>query len=188
MYTREDDIAHDFYRPGGFMAFRASVDSAGKLAAWNSHMISFTADGKAAVAGGGWGATEFPAQYTPNYRASQTLLPLAIPCGPWRAPGSNTAGWVVQSFMHEVSVAAKRDHGEFLLEVFGQKQPAPAGAPAGPPGGLIPERAQGVIKVAMERSGWGKKLPKGHALGLAFHFSHQDIYCSIPAYPRCRTV
>jgi isoquinoline 1-oxidoreductase beta subunit len=110
MYTREDDIAHDFYRPGGFMAFKASVDASRKLAAWNSHMISFTPDGKAAVAGGGWGATEFPAQYTPNYRASQTLLPLQIPCGPWRAPGSNTAGWVVQSFMHEMSVAAKRDH------------------------------------------------------------------------------
>jgi isoquinoline 1-oxidoreductase beta subunit len=179
MYTREDDIAHDFYRPGGFIAFKAGVDANGRLNAWNSHMIGFTADGKAPVAGGAWGAVEFPAQYTPNYRATQTLLPLAIPCGPWRAPGSNTAGWVVQSFMHEMSVAANRDHGEFLLEVFGQKQPAPEGAPAGPPGGLNPERAQNVIKAAMQRSGWGKQLPKGRGMGLAFHFSHQGHFAEV---------
>jgi isoquinoline 1-oxidoreductase beta subunit len=183
MYTREDDIAHDFYRPGGFMAFKAALDASGKLNAWNSHMISFTADGKAAVAGGGWGATEFPAQYTPNYRASQTLLPLMIPCGPWRAPGSNTAGWVVQSFMHELSVAAGRDHGEFLLEVFGQKQPQPAPAAGAPPGfggpGLVPERAQNVIRVAMQRAGWGKSLPKGRGMGLAFHFSHQGHFAEV---------
>jgi isoquinoline 1-oxidoreductase subunit beta len=179
MYTREDDIAHDFYRAGGFMAFKGGLDEKGRLTAWNSHMISFSADGKAAVAGGGWSPNEFPAQYTANYRASQTLLPLAIPCGPWRAPGSNTAGWVVQSFMHEMSAAAKRDHGEFLLEVFGQKQPAPADAPAGPPGGLNAERAQNVIKTAMERSGWGKKLPAGRAQGIAFHFSHQGHFAEV---------
>ena len=62
MYTREDDIAHDFYRPGGFLAFKGSLDEKGRLNAWNSPMITFTADGKAAVAGGGWPPTESPAQ------------------------------------------------------------------------------------------------------------------------------
>jgi isoquinoline 1-oxidoreductase beta subunit len=179
MYTREDDIAHDFYRPGGFIAFKGALDGQGRLNAWNSHLISFTADGKSPVAGGGWGAIEFPAQYTPNYRASQTLLPLKIPCGPWRAPGSCTNGWVVQSFMHEMSVAAGRDHGEFLLEVFGNRQPAPEGAPAGPPGGLDPDRARNVIRAAMQRSGWGKQLPRGHGMGLAFHFSHQGHFAEV---------
>jgi isoquinoline 1-oxidoreductase beta subunit len=181
MWTREDDMQHDFYRAGGFQAFKGAVDAKGKLSAWSSHTISFTADGKAAVAGGGWGANEFPAQYTPNYRATQTLLPLAIPCGPWRAPGSNVAGWVVQSFMHELSVAAKRDHAEFLLDVFAQKQPADPNARPGPPGGggLNADRAAGVIKLAVEKSGWGKKLPKGHFQGIAFHFSHQGHFAEV---------
>jgi isoquinoline 1-oxidoreductase beta subunit len=182
MWTREDDLAHDFYRPAGFMAFKGGLDAQGKLAAWNSHMITFTADGKAAVAGGGWTPGEFPAQYTPNYRASQTMLPLMIPCGPWRAPGSNTAGWVVQSFLHEMAVAAKRDHVEFLLEVFGNKQPDPPAVPGArpaPPGGLNPERAIGVIKLAAEKSGWGRKLPAGHHHGFAFHFSHQGHFAEV---------
>ena len=184
MWTREDDMAHDFYRPGGFVAFKGGVDDKGRLAAWNSHAVSFTADGKGAVAGGGWQANEFPAQYTPNFRSSLSLLPMQIPCGPWRAPYSNTAAWVVQSFMHELSVAAKRDHGEFLLEVFGQLQATPAPEGGMPPGlppqsGLQPARAMAVIKTAMERSGWGKALPAGHHHGLAFHFSHQGHFAEV---------
>lgn len=183
MWTREDDISHDFYRPGGFHSFKAAVDERGKLAAWSGQVVSFSADGKAAVAGGGWPSpNEFPAEYTPNYKLSQTLLPFSIPCGPWRAPGSNTAGWLVQSFMHEVATAARRDHAEFLLEVFGNKQPAPPVA-AGPPGfgggGLNPERATATIKAVVERSGWGKPLPAGHHHGLAFHFSHQGHFAEI---------
>ncbi len=186
MWTREDDMGHDFYRPGGFVAFKAALDAKGKLNAWNSHAVSFSAapDGKASVAGGGWQANEFPAQYSPNFRSSLTNLPLKIPCGPWRAPYSNTAAWVVQSFMHELSVAAKRDHAEFLLEVFGQLQAQPAPEGGMPPGlppqaGLNPQRAVAVIKAAVERSGWGKPLPAGHHHGLAFHFSHQGHFAEV---------
>ncbi len=55
---------------------------------------------------------------TPNFRVTQTLMPLKILCGPYRAPGSNTAAWVVQSFLHEVAVAAGKKHDEFLVELF----------------------------------------------------------------------
>ncbi len=192
MYTREDDLTHDFYRAGGFQALKGAVDEKGKLTAWAGHVISFN-DGFAAappggrqpggVQGGGWPSpNEFPAEYTPNYRLTQTLTPIKTPCGPWRAPGSNTAAWVVQSFMHELSTAAKRDHAEFLLEVFGQKQApvvAPGGFGGGGGGGLIPERAVATIKAVVERSGWGKPLPKGHFQGLAFHFSHQGHFAEV---------
>jgi isoquinoline 1-oxidoreductase subunit beta len=185
MWTREDDLAHDFYRAGGYHALKGAVDASGKLTAWNGHCISFTANGTAAVAGGGWSPNEFPAQYSPNYRSTLSLMPLAIPCGPWRAPGSNTAGWVVQSFMHELAVAAGKDHGEFLLSVFDQLQPVPGAAEGGlPPGlppqaGLNPVRAKAVIQSALQRAGWGKPLPTGHHHGLAFHFSHQGHFAEI---------
>jgi isoquinoline 1-oxidoreductase beta subunit len=185
MWTREDDMSHDFYRPGGFHQFKAALDEKGKLTAWSGHAISFSDNGRA-VNGGGWPSpNEFPAEYTPNYRLSQTLTPFSIPCGPWRAPGSNTAAFVVQSFMHELSTAAGRDHAEFLIEVFGQKQPAPAPAAGGPPGGgfggggVNPERAIATIKAAVARSGYGKPLPKGHYHGLAFHFSHQGHFAEV---------
>lgn len=190
MYTREDDITHDFYRSGGFHALKGAVDAKGKLVAWDGHAISFS-DGWAAagpgggraVQGGGWSAGDFPADYTPNFRVATTLTPIKTPCGPWRAPGSNTAAWVAQSFMHELSTAAGRDHAEFLLEVFGQKQPAQAPAGGGfggmGGGGLNADRAIATIKAAVERSGWGKPLPKGHYHGLAFHFSHNGHFAEV---------
>ena len=173
MWTREDDMRHDAYRVGGFMAYKGGLDAKGNLSAWNAHMITFqdTASKQVATAGG-IPANEFPMNYVTDYRASQSLLPLSMPVGPWRAPGSNTMSWVTQSFFHELSTAAKRDHVEFLLEVFGRKAGQPAAAPAGPPG-LNPDRAIGVIKLAAEKAGWGKPLPKGHFHGLAFYFSHQ---------------
>jgi isoquinoline 1-oxidoreductase beta subunit len=195
MWTREDDLAHDFYRAGGFHQFHAGLDKDGKLVGWSGHVISFYDDwvqpGPNGRRAGGMGSfgwpspAEFPAEYTPNYRLTQTTLPLKIPCGPFRAPGSNTAAFVVQSFMHELSTAAKRDHAEFLIEVFGQKQPPAqpaAGGPGGPGGGgggLNPERAVAVIKAAVERSGYGKPLAKGHYHGLAFHFSHQGHFAEV---------
>ncbi len=189
MWTREDDLAHDFYRAGGFHQLRAGVDEQGRLTAWTGHVISFTDSGAppapggrppAAVTGGGWPSpAEFPAEYTPNHLLTQTLLPLRIPCGMWRAPGSNTAAFVVQSFLHEVAVAAGRNHAEFLIDLFGQKQPAAAPAPGGFGGGgglgggaVSAERAISTIRTVVQRSGYGKP-PRGRHHGLAFHYSHQ---------------
>ena len=190
MYTREDDMTHDFYRSGGFQKLKGAVDAQGKLDTWSAHVVSFN-DGWAAaggapraVQGGGWSANEFPAEYAPNYKATMSLTPIKTTTGAWRAPGSNTAAWVVQSFMHELSTAAGRDHAEFLLEVFGNKQPAAAPAGGGfggfgGGGGLNAQRAIGTIKAAVERSGWGKPLPKGHFHGLAFHFSHAGHFAEV---------
>ena len=169
VWTREDDMRHDAFRVGGFMAYKAAVDAQGRLAAFDAHMVSFkdTASGKVSK-GGGFSPNEFPAEYVDDYRASQSLLPLSTPVVFWRAPGASTMAWVQQSFLHEVAVAAGRDHVEFLLELFGRR----AGQAAPPAAGLDPDRAIGVIKLAAEKAGWGKRLPKGHHLGLAFCFSH----------------
>lgn len=169
VWAREDDMRHDAYRVGGFMAYKAALDAQGKLAALDAHMVTFkgTASGKVAN-GGGISPNEFPADYVDDYRASQSLMPLATPVVWWRAPGSNTMAWVQQSFLHEVAVAAGRDHVEFLFELFGRK----AGKAAPPAAGLDADRAIGVIKLAAEKAGWGKPLPTGHHHGLAFYYSH----------------
>jgi isoquinoline 1-oxidoreductase beta subunit len=169
VWTREDDMRHDAYRVGGFMAYKAAVDAQGRLAAFDAHMVSFkdAASGKVSK-GGGFSPNEFPAEYVDDYRATQSLLPLATPVVFWRAPGASTMAWVQQSFLHEVAVAAGRDHVEFLLELFGRR----AGQAAPPAAGLDPDRAIGVIKLAAEKAGWGKPLPKGHHHGLAFYYSH----------------
>jgi isoquinoline 1-oxidoreductase beta subunit len=174
-WTREDDMAHDFYRVGGFHAFKGAVDEQGRIAAWQDHFISFSADGKQPVSGGNIDDAEFPALLVENFRLTQTLLPLQTPCGPWRAPRSNAIAFAVQSFLHELSTAARRDHRDFLLELMGE----PRWLKPGDPYALHTGRAAGVIRLACEKSGWGKKLPKGRALGLAFHFSHAGHFAEV---------
>ncbi len=174
-WTREDDMQHDFYRVGGFHSFKGGVDSAGKLVAWSDHFITFSQDGQKPTSGGDLAADEFPALLVPNVRVSQTKLPLAIPTGPWRAPRSNSIAFAVQSFLHECSVAAKRDHLQFLIELMGEPrwlQPNNEFA-------LNTGRAAAVIKLAAEKAGWGKQLPKGRGLGLAFHFSHAGHFAEV---------
>jgi isoquinoline 1-oxidoreductase beta subunit len=174
-WTREDDMQHDFYRVGGFHSFKGGVDKAGKLVAWQDHFITFTTDGQKPVSSGDIAPEEFPALLVPNFRLTQTKLPLQIPCGPWRAPRSNSIAFAVQSFLHELSAAANRDHLEFLLELMGE----PRWLPPGNEYSLNTGRAAAVIKLAAEKAGWGQKLPKGRALGLAFHFSHAGHFAEV---------
>ena len=167
-WTREDDMAHDFYRAGGFHALQGALDADGALLGWRNHFISFSHDGQAPVSGGGIRGDIDPGPFIPNYRITQTLLPWQTPCGPWRAPGSNVIAFAHQCFLHELATAAGRDHLEFLLALMGE----PRWLDEGNEYALHTGRAAGVIRRAAEEAGWGRTLPAGHGLGLAFYFSH----------------
>ena len=175
-WLREDDMAFDYYRAGGFHSLKAAVDQSGKLAAWQNHFITFTMDGKTPVSSGNIDKAEFPASVLANQRMAQSLIPSKIPTGPWRAPGSNVIAFCVQSFLNECSVAAKRDYVDFLVDLMG----SPRTLAPDPFGGVFHTgRAVAVIQAVAKRSGWGHKLPAGRALGLAFHFSHQGHFAEV---------
>ena len=174
-WTREDDMAHDFYRVGGFHSFKGAVDDVGKLSAWQDHFVTFSSDGQRPVSGGNITASEFPLPLLANTRLTQTLLPLLTPCGPWRAPRSNGIAFAVQCFLNELAVAAGRDHLEFLLEVMGK----PRWLDPGNSRALNTGRAADVIRLAAEKAGWGRSLPEGRGLGLAFHFSHAGHFAEV---------
>lgn len=174
-WTREDDMHHDFFRVGGFHSFKGGVDSDGKLVAWQDHFITFTQDGAKPALAGQMSGDEFPSLLVPNVRITQSKLPLATPTGWWRAPGSCALAFAIQSFLHECSVAAKRDHLQFLIDLMGEPRwLAPKNEFA-----LNTERAVAVIKLAAEKGGWGRKMPKGSGLGLAFHFSHAGHFAEV---------
>ena len=193
-WSREDDMAFDYYRPGGFHSFRAAIDGQGRLAAWQDHFITFGRNGRP-ISSANLSPQEFPVNAVANARMTQTLLPSGIPSGPWRAPGSNALAFAIQSFLHECSVAAGRDHLEFLLEVFeglgapgagrggfGGGRGGPGGGRGGAGGGfggLNRERAAAVARLAAEQAGWGRTMPEGRGLGLAFHFSHQGHFAEV---------
>lgn len=167
-WDREDDTMHDFLRVGGFHQMGGAVDKDGKLSAYSDHLISFTEDGKNAVPGGNLRMTGYPEQACANAVMAETLLPLKIPCGAWRAPGSNTIAWAQQSFLAELAAAAGRDSLEFLLETL-----AALPEPNNPgPLGFSKHRAIDTVQLAAQRAGWGKELPEGRGMGVAFFYSH----------------
>ncbi|TCK75648.1 xanthine dehydrogenase family protein molybdopterin-binding subunit [Acidipila rosea] len=167
-WKREDDFAHDFFRAGGYHFLKGAVDKTGKLSAIQNHLVSFSADGSRPVSGGARSNNSFPTDMAPNVRYAVSLMPLQIPCGPWRAPTDNVQMFVAGSFLHELSVAAGRDHVEFLLEWFARPLAKSEGPPPDPSRSYNASRAAGVLKMAAEKSGWGKKLPSGRGLGIAF--------------------
>jgi isoquinoline 1-oxidoreductase subunit beta len=186
-WTREDDFAHDFYRPAGYHAFKGAIDKQGRLDAWQEHFITFTADGKKPASGADYSGFLISSCKAPNLRRGVTMMDLKIPTGPWRAPGDNAQVFVQQSFMHELSLASGRDHVQFLLDAVNRD--VPELAPKSPKVNFSPARASAVIKLCAEKAGWGKKLPKGSGLGLAWCYSHaghvgQAVELSVDAQKR----
>ncbi|MEN9663187.1 MAG: hypothetical protein RL324_2136 [Verrucomicrobiota bacterium] len=247
VWPREDDMQHDHFRPGAYAFFKGGVDAAGKLIAWQNHFVTFGAmtagrGGNMALVpgdGGNLGGGIFPARYVPNFRQVQTVLETNIPMGPWRGPGSNGFGFLMEGFMDELAHAAGKDPLQFRLDLLATTPlPAPAGrggfggapggpppgaggppagvpgaAPAGaagaPPAGAPPAgfaggppaggapaggppagfagggrggppspaadpitRLRGVLQLAAEKAGWGKRFARGQGAGIAVYTAH----------------
>ncbi|WP_238325873.1 xanthine dehydrogenase family protein molybdopterin-binding subunit [Bryobacter aggregatus] len=181
VWSREDDIRHDYYRCGGFQYLKAAIDPSGKLVAWKDHFIAYGEE-NAFVHDGGFNPGELPAGYVQNFLVQASTMPLGLKTGALRAPGSNSIAWVMQSFLDELAHAAGKDPVQFRLDLLKMALPAPPEAGRGAPRamGLNPSRMSDVIQLAAEKSGWGKRnLPKGTALGIAFHYSHRGYFAEV---------
>jgi isoquinoline 1-oxidoreductase beta subunit len=160
LWTREDDMAHDQYRPAGFHVMKAGLDAEGKLIA---HQV-FVASTASRVPN-----NEFPRGFADNVLiSSRQVLPFDIPTGALRAPPTNGVSFVMQGFIDEVAVAAGQDPLQYRIDVLNR----PAGG--GPAGGFNPARARGVLEAVREMSDWNRRsqLPAGTGKGVAFQFAH----------------
>ncbi len=193
LWSREDDMTHDYYRPGGFHYLKGAVDESGKLVAWRNHFVSY-GEGEHFSPSAQIQPGEFPAGFVPNFRTEASLMPLMLKTGALRAPGANSQAFVMQSFIDELAHAAGKDPLEFRLELLGEPakkmvkeaaKPKVENEPAHKPDDKArqaydTERMRGVLHAVAERSEWGKRrLPKGTAMGVAFHYSFQGYFAHV---------
>ena len=170
VWSREDDMTHDFYRPAACHFMRGAV-SGGHPLFW-SHTIASTSIGalwgspdklEESEVGG---AKQMP-YAIPNVRLEYAGVASSVPPLWWRSVEHSFNGFAVECFIDELAAAAGKDPVEFrrgLLVKPKNWKPRDEDDPD-------PARLRGVLNLAAEKAGWGKPLPKGQGRGIASYHS-----------------
>jgi len=156
VWSREDDMQHDYYRPVSYARMWGAVDASGKPTVFKQHIVQQSLMKRI----GGLppngvdfisvdGSANLPYDI-PNIRVEYTEHDPGIPFGFWRSVGASFQGFVVEAFVDEMAAAAGKDPFQFRRDLLG-KSP----------------RHKAVLELAAEKAGWGKPIPAGRARGIA---------------------
>ncbi|HMK86908.1 MAG TPA: molybdopterin cofactor-binding domain-containing protein [Steroidobacteraceae bacterium] len=152
LFTREEDIQHDFYRPNVTSRFRASLRPDGSPLAWVSdYTTGDDADPEAQI------FYDVPNQ---AYGAAKVASP--VPTGAWRSVASSWHGFFIESFVDELAYEAHRDPLDYRRTLL-QGKP----------------RHLAVLELAAEKSGWGAPLPERYGRGVAIVESFGTIVAHV---------
>jgi isoquinoline 1-oxidoreductase beta subunit len=177
IWSRPQDMTHDFYRPACVSRFKAGLNSAGEVVAWRN--LSASQSAVAASLKRNYGVPDplidrttvegaFDQAYEwPNLRVAQTTIELPVPVGFWRSVGHSHQAFFVESFMDELAAAAGKDPVAFRAGLLGHHP-----------------RHLAVLRRAAALSDWGRPLSQGpdgaaRARGVALHEAFGSIVAQV---------
>ncbi len=158
IWTREEDIQHDLYRPYYYDRLSAGLDARGRPVAWTDRVTASSILARWAPPSfkNGLDSDAVEGAKEPPYDLPNILVdyvrqePPGIQTAFWRGVGPTHNIFVVESFIDELAAAASQDPFEYRRALL-EKSP----------------RAKGVLELAAEKAGWGQKLPAGQGRGLS---------------------
>jgi isoquinoline 1-oxidoreductase beta subunit len=170
VWTREDDMTHDFYRPTGMRRMRGAVDEQKSVVAWSDYLVN-TAIGAYWSEPGKWkpSGDELPGDLIypiANIRTSFSLAESAVPRAWWRSVENSFNVFAVESFIDELAHAAQEDPYQFRRHLL-QLPKIPKAKPAPDQRPVEPKRLIAALDLAAQKGDWGKPLPKGRGRGIA---------------------
>ncbi len=175
LWSREDDIRNDFYRPGGLHELRAGVDADGKVVAWTQRLASGSKYYRRPNMPDEnlWQAElypdDFPKGLVDNLRLEYFHNTIGLPRGSWRAPAHTANAFVIQSFLDELAHASGQDPLQLRLDMLGDERELPYNGHGGPT--FNPGRLSRLIRFVADRIDYGVERPAGRGVGLATHFT-----------------
>lgn len=146
LWTREDDMKHDHYRPMAYHSMKGAIDADGKPVAWSHQNIQTQRPWRGGTAS--FGDAELVYQI-PNAGKLSTGTECGIPTGAWRSVEFSVLNPAVECFIDELAVAAGKDPYEFRHSLLGD------------------DLLRNVLEIAAKNGDWGKPLPKGSGRGIA---------------------
>jgi isoquinoline 1-oxidoreductase beta subunit len=192
-WTRDDDLHNSYYHTVSVEHLEAGVDAQGKPVAWLHRSVAPTiistfdptAKNEAPLELG-MGVINVPFAI-PNVRIENPEAIAHTRIGWFRSVSNIPHAFAVQSFVAELAAAAGRDPKDFLLEVIGPARQVSADTLGDTWNhGESPERypvdtgrLRRVVETVAREAGWGRKLPKGHGLGIAGHYSFVSYVAAV---------
>jgi isoquinoline 1-oxidoreductase beta subunit len=177
VWTREDDIQHDFYRSAAMHRLTAALDERGRPVGWRHRLSSASINGFWSPQGRArpeqseiGGAADLP-YAIPNLRVEYAPAMCRIPVTWWRSVAHSINVFATECFVDELAASAKVDPLEFRLQLLGD---GPAGSETGE-GADAPidkRRLKAVLETAAARAKWGHPLPSGTGRGIAAVIRH----------------
>ena len=173
IWSREEDLQHDYYRPMGLYKLRGSIDHRGDIHGWEIKAATtsrylFRSDDSPPH------TTElfpdsFPAGFIANFSMQYAPITTHVPTGAWRGPGHNAICFVDQSFLDELAVVAGSDPIDHRLRILGETdREMPYDDHGGPT--YLTARLKNVIRRVVDLCDWHQGTPEGKYRGFAAHF------------------